>query len=147
MSDFNYINIMDIDPTFQPVAKGPRTLEVTKLTPKTYIGKPGSKYEGQEQMLINGSFTVVDDAEFNGRRIFQTLFASSAYDLKGLRRLADATGVTQETGETFSDWLSSFEQLNPPARFKAFVDVVDKPDREGNIVPTNVISFSNVKPA
>ena len=141
--EFEHIIIMQIDPTFKPIDEGFYTLQVNKLTPKTGVAKSG-KNSGKPYMFLNGSFTVVNDENFSGRKLWKSFWASNPVDLKDLRRLADATGVVQEAGQTLSEYAAVYETLNPPAQFKVFVGT-ENDYRDANAT-VNVIKFAQAQP-
>jgi hypothetical protein len=144
MSETNYehINIMEIDPTMKPFSEGFYTLQITKLTPKLVTPKKGQN-AGKEVLVLNGSFTVVNDENFSGRKLWRSFWASNIVDLKDVRRIADATGVTQAEGQTLSEYALTFEQLNPPAEFKAPITVEKAWGSDDDV---NVIKFNGAQP-
>jgi hypothetical protein len=77
--------------------------------------------------------------------LWKTFWTSNPVDLKDLRRLADATGVVQEAGETISDWGTKFESLNPPAELKVFVGQEKEYNNPESTV--NVLKFNQAQPA
>jgi len=141
--EFEHINIMEIDPTFKPINEGFYTLQVNKLTPKTITPSKG-KNQGKAVLVLNGSFTVVGDDAFSGRKIWKSFWASNPVDLKDLRRLADATGVTQDAGQTLSEYAQTFETLNPPAEFKVFL--ATQADYRDPTQMVNEIKFNQAQP-
>ncbi len=141
--EFEHINIMDIDPTFKPVDEGFYTLQVNKLTPKTITPSKG-KNQGKAVLVLNGSFTIVNSDSFSGRKIWKSFWASNQVDLKDLRRLADATGVTQDPGQSLSEYAQTFETLNPPAEFKIFLGT--EADYRDPTQQVNVMKFNQAQP-
>lgn len=140
--EFDHINIMEIDPTIKPIDQGFYTLQVNKLTPKTVTPAKG-KNQGKACLILSGSFTLVNDANFAGRKFWKTFWTTNPVDLKDLRRLADATGVTQTPDQTLSDYANGFEVLDPPAELKIFIaEEADYRTQE----PVNVLKFNQAQP-
>jgi hypothetical protein len=121
MSDtFQYFNVMDVDPTFKPIEPGAYTLQLAKIGAQVKTPQSG-KMAGQETLMINATFIVVDDPTYSGRRLFNTFWIHNPFDQKILRKIADRTGVTQAPGESLTDWLAKLTQIQP--RIKAPVTV------------------------
>lgn len=141
--EFEHINIMEIDPTFKPIDEAFYNLQVNKLTPKVITPKAG-KNANKAVLVLNGSFTVVGDENFSGRKLWKSFWASNPVDLKDLRRMADATGVTQSPDQTLSEYAGVFATLNPPAEFRVFVgQEKDYRDPEQTV---NIIKFAQAQP-
>ena len=143
VAEFDHINLSEIDPTFKPIDVGYYTLQVNALTPKVITPKAG-KNAGKSVLALNGSFTVVGDPNFAGRKLWKFFWTSNPVDVKDLRKLQDVTGVTQEAGETLSDWAARFADLNPPAEFKVFVG--QEPDYRDPSVQVSVIKMNQAQP-
>jgi heat shock protein HspQ len=149
MADHEYFNIMDVDPNFSPIEEGVYKLRINKMTLKEFPKKDNS---GESWRVVNGDFTVVDDATFSGRRLFPTFWLTNSFDLKSLRKIADRTGVTQEPTENFEAWLGKLTSIQP--EFRSKIEVVDEIDRAtkqpkvdeitGKPMKTNVINFKTV---
>lgn len=142
-SEFSHINIMEIDPTFKPVEEGFYTLQVNSLKSQTVKPQSG-KNAGKEVLVLKGSYTIVGDDRYSGRKFWKTFWTTSTYDLKDLRRQADATGVTQEAGQPLEEYAAVFETLVPPAEMKIFVGVEKdfrNPDQD-----VNVLKFTQAQP-
>jgi hypothetical protein len=142
-AEFDHINIMDIDPTFKPIDPGFYTLQVNKITPKVTEPKSG-KNVGKSLLMLNGSFTVVNHENFAGRKLWKTFWTNNPVDLKDLRRLADATGVTQSPDQTLSEYVKTFEELAPPAEFNIFIGV-EADYRDPNTM-VNSLKFNQAQP-
>lgn len=138
---FDHINLNTIDPGFKPVPDNVYNFEVNSIK-STYVkvGKPDSPNYGKNVEVLKGSFTIVDDPEYSGRKVWYDFWATNKYNVAELRKLQDATGVLQ--GElSFVDWASQFATLNPPAKFQCFTTKED--DRNG--IPRNVIKFMQAR--
>ncbi len=119
---FEHINLADIDDSAKPIDENVYTLEVNKLEPQYIkINKASSPFCGQEILVLKGSYTVVDDEKYSGRKLWQDFWTNQDYALKSLKKQMNATGVLQTPGETLSDYARQFALLNPPARFQAKV--------------------------
>ncbi len=143
--EYEHINLNEVDDTIKAVDPGVYTLEVNKLEPKyVKITKAGSEYEGQEVLVLKGSYTIVDDEKYSGRKIWQDFFTPFKGAKIGLKRQMLATGVLQADGESLVDYAAQFASLNPPARFQA--PVTKEPDRRNPDVSSNTIQFFQAKP-
>jgi hypothetical protein len=141
-TNYEHINIMEIDPSYKPIPAGMYNLQINKLTPRLVTPNKG-KNAGKEVLVLNGSFTVVNEENYSGRKLWQSFWASNPVDLKDLRRIADATGVTQVEGQTLSEYALTFENLNPPAEFKVPVDIEKAWQSEEDV---NKIKFNGAQP-
>lgn len=123
------------------------TLEVNKLD---YVMKPvknpTSEFFGKDVPVIKGSFTIVDDEKYSGRKLWEDFYIVYPFAQKNLKRVMAATLVPQGEGETLPDWSAQFSTLNPAARFQVQVTLApdrrDGPDGE----PQNKIAFLTAKP-
>jgi hypothetical protein len=140
--EFEHINLNQIDPGYKPIDENVYNYEVQSLKP-TYvkINKPTSPYAGQEVLVLKGSFTVVDDDNFSGKKVWYDFWTTNKYNLIELRKLKDATGVEQLDNQSLVEWANSFATLNPSAKFQCFTTKED--DRNG--VPRNVIKFMQAR--
>lgn len=138
MEEFNYVDLHTIDPTFKPVDAGVYTLQVNSIKGQTVEIKTG-KNAGKTKLLLKGSFTIVGDPNFSGRKLWYTFWADNRINLVELRKLMDATGIEQQQGESLTDYGTRFGELNPPAEFKCFV-AVEKDYKDPN-ADVNVIKF------
>ena len=148
-SAFEHVNLNEIDPTFKPVPKGMRTLEIAKFSPRTIVvKKETSKKFGQTLALVDARFRIVNDPDFSGRSLSYTFWLDNQYDLKALRRLSDGIGTPQEAGEPLDVWVTRVGELAPPAQFKLFVDEVEDPasvdETTGKSIPVNKLKWNNV---
>lgn len=151
MADYQYFNIMDVDPSFTPLEDGVYELRINKLVGESYVPKSG-KREGEATIRIKGDFAVVNHNKFSGRRLFHTFWLHSGFDQKALRRIADRTGIGQDPSETFEAWLGKLTQSQPT--FKVKVEVVPDMDYTtktpkvdeitGKPVMTNAINWKEV---
>jgi len=144
---FSHINLSEVDDTIKAVDEGVYTFEINKLEPKyVKITKPGSEYEGQEVLVLKGSYTIVDDEKYSGRKIWQDFFTPFKGAQIGLKRQMNATGVVQAAGEDLIQYAQQFATLNPPARFQApLKKVADRRDPTGPA--KNEIDLFQAKPA
>lgn len=141
---FEHINLNQIDPGFKPVPENVYNLEVNSIKPSyVKVTKPGSKYEGQTVLVLKGSFTIVDDAEYSGRKLWSDFWATNNYNLIELKKLSEATGVIQGEGQTLPEFVEQFATMNPPAKFQCFVTKED--DYKGT--PRNVVKFVQARAA
>lgn len=122
------------------------TLEVNKLDPVyTTIKNPTSEYFGKSVLVMKGSFTIVDDEKYSGRKLWQDFYSIYNVPLIFLKKIMQSTGVLQEGDQSLQDWGAQFANLNPPARFQVGVKkVADRRDPDGP--PVNEISFFTSKP-
>lgn len=141
--EFDYINLNDVDTTFQPVETNVYTLELNKLTPTIVTPQKGN-FAGQQVLVLKGSYTIVDDEKNSGRKLFNDFWMNREINKKLLRKQADAIGVHQVEGQTLSDYAAQFETLSPSARFQ--VQVVKRPDFNDPNTPVNEIKFFTAKP-
>lgn len=146
MVDYNHINLNDIDDSRKPIEDNVYTLEINKIdTVYKEVKKPDSQYFGQTLQYLKGSFTIVDDPKYSGRKQWSDFCTAFKVPLVFLKKISAATGVQQADGETLSDWAAQFALLNPPARFQARIkQVPDRRDPEG--APVNEIDFFSARP-
>lgn len=142
MTDFDYLNLADINPEIAPVPEGSYNFRVVKAEKSSYTAKKDDPktgvVAGDEMPLIQLRLAVMDDPEYTGRIMFESLFPNSE-TFRCLRLIQDASGVIQ-TGN-ITDWLTDL--VNSQATFNAFVKAgVDK--RSGK--PNSRVRFGTVKP-
>lgn len=142
-SEFEYFNIMDVDPSAKPIEKGVYKLRLTKVESTVIVPAKG-KNAGQETTVVKGAFTVIDDDRYSGRKLWNDFWLSNTFAQKQLRKLADATGITQDAGEALAGWLGRLTEFQP--EFKVFVEVESYTDREGKVGEKNVINFFQASP-
>jgi hypothetical protein len=143
-SEFDYFQLSEVDPTFKPLEVGPRTLQLLKLEPKIIEPKKG-KHQGEKVLVLNGSFLVINDETYSGRRLYNTFWLTNSFDQKSLRRLSDGVGIPQEPGEGIKDWAVRMSQSQPT--FKVFVDQkIDGNDGSTNTYK-NEIKWANIQAA
>jgi hypothetical protein len=137
----------EIDITMKAVDASVYTLEINKLEPiYRTVKNPNSTLAGQSCLVLKGSFTIVEDEKFSGRKLWQDFWTPFEGAKKDLKRILMATGVAQAEGQDLPDWANSFATLNPPARFQAPVSKeADKRDPTGD--PVNRINFYQAKPS
>ena len=148
-STFAHYNLNDVDPEagkrkFDAIETDEYTLEINGMTQKTITPKTG-KRAGVETEVVEGSFTVVDNAQYGGRKLWHTFWPGTA-SVGQLQRLSRMTGLPQEPGQTIYEWLQRFGELNPPAKFKVTVAKkapYNNPDGD----PVNEINFFTAKVA
>ena len=152
IEDFVYVNLQDIDPNFSTLPSNNYTLQVQKAELKEFTYRNGSK-AGTQGTRVAFQFVVVDDADYSGRKVYESMFPST-FSFKALRRLADATGTPQDAGEPLADWLTKL--ANEQVKFNIFVDQVEDLDKDGNARSTdfkgnpakvNRINWKEVRPA
>ena len=144
MSEFDYFNFQDVDPTFKPIPKGMRQLRLTKFAAIPCQPKSG-KMEGKDTYRLPATFVIVNDPDFSGRRLTQTFWVHNVVDQKNIRRLADGVGIAQDAGEAVTDYARRIAEAQP--EFRVFVDESVDKDQSGTEVPVNKISWSTIQPA
>lgn len=148
--DFENLNLNDVDPTFKPIDEGPYILKLMSLLWKE---SKGTKETNKDVVYvsINGKFAVDNHPKFSGRKLYHNFFLGNSFEQKALRRIADATGVSQNPGETLKDWAARISTTNPS--FKVAVKVqqaIDFTTKEGRVdvdgapILENKIDFRNV---
>jgi hypothetical protein len=144
--DFNHINLNEIDDSRKPIEDNVYTLEINKIdTVYKEVKKPDSAYLGQTLQYLKGSYTVVDDPKYSGRKFWGDFCTAFKVPLIFLKKQQDATGVRQSEGQTLSDWAEQFALLSPPARLQVHIQLgKDKRDPEGPDV--NIINWFTAKP-
>ena len=125
MADFQYFNIMDVDPNFADIEEGVYELRINKLEGGVYTPQSG-KSAGVETYRVKGDFVIVNHPTFAGRRLWNTFWLSNKFDQISLRKLADRTGVVQNPGEALEAWLQTMSTIQPT--FKAKINSVDDVD-------------------
>jgi hypothetical protein len=151
---FEHINLNDVDDARKPIPEGVYTFEVNKLDPVyKKVQTPTSEFYGQDQLVLKGSYTIVDDPNFSGRKIWEDFRPAYRFAQVNLKKQMDATGVIQQDGESLNDYAAQFALLNPPARFQALLRCgFDKRDLGANgeplegTKPRNSISWFTSKP-
>lgn len=143
---YEHINLNEVDISMKAVDTNVYTLEINKLEPiYRTVKNPNSALFGQSCLVIKGSFTIVDDDKFSGRRLWQDFWTPFDFAKKDLKRLLMATGVGQADGQDLSEWALQFATLNPPARFECMV--MKEPDKRDASSLVNRINFYQAKPA
>lgn len=138
VEEFDYIQLQDIDPTFKPVDAGMYTLQVNSIKAQVVEPKTG-KSAGTTKLLLKGSFTIVNDPNFSGRKLWHTFWMDNQFNKVELRKLMDATGEEQGQGQPITEWATKFGELNPPAEIKVYVAV--EKDWKDKVTDVNVIKF------
>lgn len=144
---FDHINLNDVDDSRKPLAEGVYTLEINKLDPVyKKVTNPSSEYVGQDILVLRGSYTIVEDPTYSGRKLWQDFWTAFKAAQVNLKKQQNATGIIQQEGQTLSDYASQFATLSPPARFQVLVKLTkDRRDPTGPDV--NEISWFTAKPA
>lgn len=134
MPDFEHVNINDINPDFDAVKTGFYDLEIAKVVESSFVGGPTIKNgpnagnpnpkAGKTQKILKLHIVIVNDEEFSGRRVFESLFEGSKRDYQFVARIAKATSSPQQPGETLFDYLSRLAEAG--AQFKG--KVLETPD-------------------
>jgi hypothetical protein len=135
-SEFDYVRLQDIDPSFQALEEDVYNLRILKAEAITYTAKKDTKTakSGDEAVRYSLQFAVQGHPKYSGRRIFETLFPND-FTWKVFRRIMDATGIPQ--GDlTISDWLVALTQTQPAVRLK--VEATPDVLRDGTPNPKNV---------
>lgn len=143
---FEHVNLNDVDDSRKALPENVYTFEVNKLDPVyKKIQNPSSEFYGKEVLVLKGSYTIVDDQNYSGRKVWTDFYTVYKFALVNLKKQMNATGVTQADGESLQDYAEQFATLNPPARFQAILTAKpDKRDPEGPI--RNEINFYTAKP-
>ena len=150
VTTFDYAYLGDVDLTFKPIPTNNYTLQVlgAGLKAVTFKRDTPDEYEGQ---IVKLQFAVMDDPEFAGRRLYETVFPGSS-GLRNLRRLMDATGVAQEETETIASWLERLQDIKPTFNIlvqqrQAQKSKVPQVDESGNPVMENFLVWKEATPA
>ena len=143
MSDFEYINLNEVDPTIKPIPDGNYTLRIVKAEVKNGVGKTSQKPYRRFEVAAQ----VVNNATYGGRQIYDGLFVNNAAskEARFLRKIMDATGVTQEEGQPLEDWFTSLATAKP--EFNAIVKTRTYVRGNGDPGESNCIDFNSVQPA
>lgn len=147
MESFEHINLNDIDDSRKPIDANVYTLEVNRLN-SVYkeVKNPDSPYLGQKLLVLQGSYTVVDDPKFAGRKLWKDFWTPFKIAQVQLKKQMSATGVLQTEGQSLIEYAEQFGILNPPARFQVPINLVkDRRDPEGPEI--SEINFFQAKPA
>jgi len=145
--DWNHQNLNDIDDSRALIAEGVYTFEINKIdSVEKEVKKVDSAYFGQSLQYLKGSFTIVDDPKYSGRKQWSDFCTAFKIPLVFLKKIKDATGVSQEEGQGLSDWAEQFATLNPPARFQAELQVVDDRRDPTGTDKQNQINFFTCRP-
>lgn len=150
ITTFDYAYLGDVDLTFKPIPTNNYLLQLLGAGLKAVMFKRDTpeEYEGQ---IVKLQFAVMDDAEFAGRQLFETVFPGSG-GLRNLRRLMDATGVAQEETETIASWLERLQDIKPSFNIlvqqrQAKRNSVLQVDEAGNPVMENTLVWKEATPA
>lgn len=141
---FEYADLNTIDPELKPIPKGVYDLQLRNIAKRSFtykkdIPKRDIK-EGDPGEFISVTFIVTNDDEHSGRRLTPTLWPGDGA-LRVLRRIMDATGIVQESGQALEDW---YEVLTQEAPFvRCFVN--EGPDNNGDMV--NRVVWRELQPA
>lgn len=109
------------------------------------VNNPSSEYCGQSILVLRGSYTVTDDANYSGRKLWQDFWTPFKAAQVNLKKQMNATGIIQQEGQTLSEYGAQFATLNPPARFQVLVKVT-KDRRDPNGPDINEINWFTAKP-
>lgn len=115
---FDHVHLSEVDPSFKILDAGVYLLQLQKAQIKTYLFKPDNKKgipAGTEGSYLNLTWVVVDDPNFAGRKQFETLFPGE-FTFKILKRIADASGIQQQAGQTLADWAEEITREAPKMR-------------------------------
>lgn len=143
---FEHINLNDVDTSMKPVNGNVYTLEINKLEPVyRTINKADSPFVGQSVLVLKGSYTIVEDNDYSGRKLWSDFWTPFHGAQVGLKKQMQATGVVQGENESLTDYAKRFETLSPPARF--LVEVTKVPNRRDPEGPeVNEINFFTARP-
>lgn len=147
---YEHINLNEVDDSRKPVPANVYTFEVNKLDPVyKKVQNPTSEFFGQDQLVLKGSFTIVDDPSYSGRKVWEDFRPAYKFALVNLKKLMTGTGVIQADGESLVDYAAQFALLNPPARFQALLRCeVDKRDLgTPDAQPRNSVNWFTCKPS
>lgn len=144
-SEYTHYNLNDVDDSRKPVDANIYTLEINKLEPVyRTVKSPTSVNFGKEFLVIRGSYTIVDDPKFSGRKLWKDFWTNQKVALIFLKKQMVSTGVLQTDTQELEEWASQFATFNPSARFQVPVGI-SKPwgDPEGD--DENSINFFQCK--
>lgn len=131
VTDFRYVDLKEVDPTFELLDPEMYELRISKAEFRTFNYKQDNPAKGisagDEGRYVNMSFTVANHPKFSGRKYFHSFWLNQ-FDLKNLRRIADAAGVEQKG--TMEEWLQSLSSIQPSVRLK--IDKVPDTVRQKN---------------
>jgi hypothetical protein len=129
---FSYVDLNEVDPSFKPLPTDFYTLKVLRAELKSFAYKQTTKSHnaGDTGEYIKFQLAVTNHPEFAGRRLFESVFFGRR-ELRGMRLLMDATGVSQVPGTAIDEWLKSLTEIQP--EFKVKVDCVPDLNRDGSV--------------
>ena len=129
---FDYVDLNEVDPTIKPVPTDVYTLKVLKAELKKSAYKQTTQYHnaGDPMSFLKFSLAITNHLEYAGRRLWPTVFYGRS-ELRGMRLLMDATGVTQNPGSPIEEWLKTLSEAQP--EFKTKVNCVPDVDKKGNV--------------
>lgn len=142
-TDFDFLNLNEIDPTVKPVPPGLYTLKVNKAEFGTFVLKQDDKYgdgkTGDTKKYVKFRFQVVGDSDERGKTMFISNFGGKRGATE-LRLLMDGIGIPQEG--TLEDWLTTLSQEKP--EFNAQVGT--KPKKNDPSQEENMIYWRSITP-
>lgn len=137
MSEFEYVNLNEIEPTAPLVPQGSYKLRLVGAEVQDGASEKGPwrRYKVQVQVL--------DHPTQAGRRVYDSFFQSPS-KLRYLRKLMDATGIAQPAGVDVVEWFSGLPAQNP--EFNAVIKE-DSYMKDGVPKPKNALDFASISPA
>lgn len=102
MESFEYADLNAIDPSQQTLPTDMYTLKILKAE----MINGTNKATGAPYSCVSFTFGVTDHPDYSGRRLWERVFPGN-FGLKTMRRIMDATGVTQVPGTPITEWLQA----------------------------------------
>lgn len=144
-TDFEYLNLADVNPEILPIPEGEYTFRIISAERPTFTYKQDQPDKGitagDESSYIKFGLAIVDDPEWAGRRVYQSLFPDKNTP-RYLRLVMDATGVPQESGMTLNDWLTALVAARATFTVPTFNKFNKKTGKD-----EVTVRFSSAKPA
>ena len=131
LEGFEYTDLNEVDPSFKPIDADFYNLKILKAELKSFTYKQDSKNHaaGDPGSMLKLQLAVTQHPTYSGRRLFEGLFFG-ARELRALRKIQDQTGVAQDPGSPFTDWVAKLNERQPV--FKAQVTKGPDVDYRGN---------------
>ena len=130
VSTFEHVNLNEVDPASAPFVSAAYTLQLMDVEKKAYVSGPDTKNPGVAGEYIQLVFAIAESPDFSGRRIYETMFPGNGTN-KRLRRMADASGFSQDDGQSVFEFLVSMKDQQ--ARFVAPISEVERLNKKTNV--------------
>lgn len=122
VNSFKYVHLDQVDPNIKwtPVDEGFYNLRLISAERKEYTKSP-EKGGGTGEFIKLG-FAIQESGKFAGKKIYPDALFPNGYTFRVMRRIQDATGISQE-GDT-DTWLAALQTVQPTLKLM----VVNVPD-------------------